>query len=328
MTIILNVNCTSENRTGFIFPGSKVNGTLSMTLDKPHHLVSIELKLAGETVTRRVIRHNEGNQIKTDRTILLQNDTILRKTFCSGQFAETFEKGTHGFPFDFQLDVTFPASLSGPIVSTFYSVKQKYEVSYFMEAVVTEKVSGCFGGSSNTTNEVFPITVYEMPNLSLYQPMFQRKPYVSSGEAEIYQGCFEQPGLVKFTVTLPKLYVTAGKPLPFSVHLENLSKKTIIGLEAQLQQNVTYYVRSYYKDKQNTITTQGFDTKIQPGTSLQIDDLQIQIPSTLSGTTPSFVTPRKITIEYELALILFAGGEKKLFCEQILVSNLDIDSMI
>ncbi|CAG8497119.1 2231_t:CDS:2 [Funneliformis caledonium] len=201
--------------------GSLLRGEITLTLNKPEKIISIELQFYGETRTFGLSSFGATTDDKIELiskkiTFLNHSSSSLCKLFSklpNKQNYSTFPSGIHKLPFEFQLPGSLPESIKAKLGSVQYKLKCK--INHIPKF------------HSKTLLNVRQVEIIRLPDYDNY-----------SYGIEISRN-YEQ--VIEYQLSIPKNSFPLGDTVPIHIKLIPLGKKfKLHSIQIRLVQNVTY----------------------------------------------------------------------------------------
>lgn len=263
-----------DNNHVHYFPGSKVNGAVVVTVDKPEEYDSIIVKLIGRANVHWKEPSRSGEH---DTEAHYTNHVIYideRRKLWNKEKASLWRlhTGENTFPFQHRFPRDIPPSFEG------FSGSVKYEIR---AKVVQGKAS----------HEVrAPLSVRECPQLlELYM-----QSQIFDNASLVNCLCFNF-GSMKMICNMPRTGFSPGDTIPMSVHIENLTTKKVF-LSAFLQRKDTFTSHCGHKGfLKKQISPFVRSPPVQAGEITLFDGKSLQIPTEVPGTIRSCLC---ISVEY------------------------------
>ena len=269
------------------FPGSNIEGNVSLELSEPKKMQGISIILSGQAYvhwTEQRTHDTEGGERRTETIHHSDSETILNSLMIQlwgdGKHSQELAAGRYSFPFKYQL----PSNL---VLPTSYESQTGF-IRYSLTATISRSWK-----FNHTTKRA--ITINEIIDINTPQLTARLS---SSNEKTLCCLCCAS-GPISLSVTTDRGGYCSGESIAISTEAENHSNRRITVVQATLKQIVVYYARGHSDTSVNVIQkVQG--PGIEAGGTSNWSNELLPIPATV----PCIDSCRILKVSYILQVTL------------------------
>ena len=269
------------------FPGSNIEGNVTLELSEPKKMQGISIVLSGQAYvhwTEQRTHDTEGGERRTETIHHSDSETILNSLMIQlwgdGKHSQELAAGRYSFPFKYQL----PSNL---VLPTSYESETGF-IRYSLTATISRSWK-----FNHTTKRA--ITINEIVDINTPQLTARLS---SSNEKTLCCLCCAS-GPISLSVTTDRGGYCSGESIAISTEAENHSNRRITVVQATLKQIVVYYARGHSHTSVNVIQkVQG--PGIEAGGTSNWSNELLPIPATV----PCIDSCRILKLSYILQVTL------------------------
>jgi hypothetical protein len=274
------------DQTVFVAAG-RLSGLVQLHVDDgSYDAIALDISL-------RVAEVNQDADSKQLHEAVWNQQAIPIWRTADGRTSYAFRRGTHSFPFAFQIPDGMPASVDE-------SLSRRHRMSFTLNAAM-------FHASMAQYNLTATRNARVVENLSPVLQQVVMTPATAEGKKRLFMGGDRDLSMV---VRTNKSIFAAGEPVYVAVDVSNDSKKRIRGVRAEVVQTVKDLVGSKIKTKTKSLSKFEFlqdDFEVLPRSHRQ---LVVDVPTPLDACSSVLTTT--FTIDYSLVVELDVPWAKNL----------------
>lgn len=269
--------------------GSIVQGTLMVTVEKPHKCHSVVVLLSGGAKVQWSETYRDGDNDRTDYYSSSEPYIQEQRTVWIEENSPTGELpiGQHYFPFSFQLPQNTPPSYEG----------MHGHIRYELEArLVHVGLTSVFKSSRSIK---VPLHVKELLPEAEMQRRYGRPVTVS--RSKNLKVVLFKAGSVSTTVSIPRTGFSPGEVIPINVHVNNQSSRDL-GVSSTLSRKDIFTSSCNNKNRNTKWIARTREYPVRPNASATYEDKSLRIPVDAQSTIS---TSSIINVGYILTVKIF-----------------------